>query len=551
MRVGIDFDNTIANYEQIFVTAAQTRGWITRGFQGSKRELRDTVRLLADGETKWQMLQAEVYGARMAQAVPFKGVIEFFRAALRHGIELCVVSHKTRFAPYDTQGIDLREAALRWLEVQGFLDPGGHGLSRHSVFFADTRADKIARIAASGCTVFIDDLAEVLVDPAFPPWVERILFSTSGEPPPSDDVTICRSWGEIGRRVIDRPVLVAHAPHGHAGLLAVTERLAGDAVCTIAPARPGGNNRLYRVETRRGDVFALKAYPRQEGDRRDRLGTELKALSFMRRHGIDQIPGVVAADSQAGYALYEWIEGEPPAAGASSLSAVLAFLRALERLSSAEGAVLLPLASEACLSAAEIVTQVDRRATALSATAEDHPELSAFLRGDFRRARERVVTAAGEDYARVGLGFDSPIDPAQRRLSPSDFGFHNALARPDGTVVFLDFEYFGWDDPAKLCCDFVLHPAMDLTDELQQRFLRSVSDIYAADPAFPHRLAACMPLYGLRWTMILLNEFLPERWQRRLAAGSSGSRPDVLRRQLAKAKTMLARVTFADAWVAP
>jgi hypothetical protein len=551
MRVGIDFDNTIANYEQIFVAAAQARGWITRGFRGSKRELRDAVRLLTDGETKWQLLQAEVYGARMAQAVPFKGVIEFVHAARRSGIELCVVSHKTRFAAHDRHGIDLREAALRWLEVQGFLDPGGHGLSRHWVFFEDTRADKIARIAASGCTIFVDDLAEVLVDPAFPSRVERILFSTSGEPAPLGDVAICRSWDEIGRRLLDRPVRVVQAPRGCPELAAVAERLVGDAVCAIAPARPGGNNRLYRVETRRGDVFALKAYPRQEGDPRDRLGTELKALSFMRRHGIDQIPGVVAADSQDGYALYEWIEGEPPAADANSLSAVLVFVRALERLSSAEGAALLPLASEACLSAAEIVTQVDRRATALSAIAEDHPELSAFLRGDFRRARERVVTAAREDYTRVGLGFDSPIDPARRRLSPSDFGFHNALVRPDGTVVFLDFEYFGWDDPAKLCCDFVLHPGMDLTDELQQRFLRGVNDIFAADPALPHRLAACMPLYGLRWTMILLNEFLPERWQRRLAAGLSGNRPQVLRRQLAKAKTMLARVTFADAGVAP
>jgi len=381
--------------------------------------------------------------------------------------------------------------------------------------------------------------------------VERILFSTSGELAPPGDIAICGSWDAIGQRVLDRPVHVAQAPSGRADLSAVAERLAGDAVCTITPARPGGNNRLYRVETHRGDVFALKAYPRQEGDPRDRLGTELNALSFMRRHGIDQIPGVVAADSQAGYGLYEWIEGEPPPADASSLAAVLAFLRALERLSSAEGAALLPLASEACLSAAEIVAQVDRRATALSAIAEDHPELSAFLRGDFRRTRERVVTAAREDYARVGLSFDSPVDPAQRRLSPSDFGFHNALARPDGSVVFLDFEYFGWDDPAKLCCDFVLHPGMHLTDELQQRFLRGVTDIFAVDPALPHRLRACMPLYGLRWTMILLNEFLPERWQRRLAAGSSGSRPDVLRRQLAKAKTMLARVTFADERVAP
>ena len=45
-----------------------------------------------------------------------------------------------------------------------------------------------------------------------------------------------------------------------------------------------------------------------------------------------------------------------------------------------------------------------------------------------------------------------------RVLSPSDFGFHNALRRPDGTIVFVDFEYFGWDDPAKMMADAMLHP---------------------------------------------------------------------------------------------
>lgn len=538
MRVGIDFDNTIANYDLIFVAAAQAQGWIARGFRGNKRELRDVVRLLANGEIKWQMLQAEVYGARMGQATPFPGVSEFFRAARKRGFELYIVSHKTRFARYDPGRVDLREAALRWLETHGLLDRGGHGVTRDQVFFEDTRADKVARIGATGCAVFIDDLAEVLVDPAFPPGIERLLFSTSREALPSGTVFVCGSWEEIGRHILHRPELAEPS--------AVAARLAGGDVCSITPAPLGGNNRLYRVETTDGDVFALKAYPRQEGDPRDRLGTEYGALSFMHRHGIAVVPRPIAADADAGYGLYEWIEGAQPPADARSLSAAIAFLHALNRVRSADDAAVLPFASEACLSAGEIVAQVDRRLAALTAVADEHRALATFLRMEIRYAWARVVTTAREGYARAGLPFDAPIALAQRRLSPSDFGLHNALTRHDGTITFLDFEYFGWDDPAKLCCDFVLHPGMHLTEELQQSFLQGVSDIFAADPDFLHRLRACLPLYAVRWTAILLNEFLPERWQRRRAAGWVGERADVLRQQLDKARVMLARAMSAE-----
>ena len=61
--------------------------------------------------------------------------------------------------------------------------------------------------------------------------------------------------------------------------------------------------------------------------------------------------------------------------------------------------------------------------------------------------------------AKAPVEAELPVE--QRTLSPSDFGFHNALRRPDGRVVFLDLEYFGWDDPAKMISDFLLHPALE------------------------------------------------------------------------------------------
>ena len=62
----------------------------------------------------------------------------------------------------------------------------------------------------------------------------------------------------------------------------------------------------------------------------------------------------------------------------------------------------------------------------------------------------------------------------------------------------------------------------------------------AAIRRFAHRLSAFLPLFGLRWVLILLNEFIPERWQRRVLAGETGSWSGVKARQLASAREFLA-----------
>ena len=61
------------------------------------------------------------------------------------------------------------------------------------------------------------------------------------------------------------------------------------------------------------------------------------------------------------------------------------------------------------------------------------------------------------------------------------------------------------------------------------------------DPDFGARLAILQPLYALRWTMIILNEFLPDRWRRRQNAGVREAHATVLASQLGKAQAMLAK----------
>ena len=202
MRIGIDFDNTLIDYTDVFVAAARERGLIGDTVGASKRDVRDAIRRLPDGEVTWQRLQGHVYGRAITGARMFAGAGEFLRACHRRDAAVFIVSHKTRYGHYDPARVDLREAAIRWMAAHGCFRPEEGGIPRENVFFADDRAAKLARIAALDCSHFIDDLEEVFADPGFPAGVTRILFGADGDA--RVDFT-CASWAEITMAVFGDP----------------------------------------------------------------------------------------------------------------------------------------------------------------------------------------------------------------------------------------------------------------------------------------------------------------------------------------------------------
>lgn len=128
-----------------------------------------------------------------------------------------------------------------------------------------------------------------------------------------------------------------------------------------------------------------------------------------------------------------------------------------------------------------------------------------------------------------------------RTLSPSDFGFHNALRR-DGRMIFFDFEYFGWDDPAKTISDLLLHPGMGLALEQRRQFAQGLLEGLAMKP-LALRTRLVFPLYGIKWCLILLNEFLLGALERRAFADQTGPSPKERQaRQLAKAQRKLTQL---------
>lgn len=184
MRLGLDFDNTLISYDQLFHRVALDKGLIPAEIPKQKNAVRDSMRERGI-EEEWTRLQGEVYGGRILEAEPYPDMLATLRQLADKHIPMCIVSHKTR-TPYLGEPWDLHAAARGWLQKQGFLDAGGLAWSEGKIFFELTKAEKVARILALGCTHYVDDLPEILA--MLPGHVERILFA------PGQDVESQSGW---------------------------------------------------------------------------------------------------------------------------------------------------------------------------------------------------------------------------------------------------------------------------------------------------------------------------------------------------------------------
>jgi Phosphotransferase enzyme family len=300
----------------------------------------------------------------------------------------------------------------------------------------------------------------------------------------------------------------------------------------------GKNNQVYRVDTE-GAPLVLKRYFSDPRDGRDRLSAEWNFLARAWRDGVRAIPQPLAKDAGAQAALYGFIAGRKLDAGqleARHIDAAADFILAVNAKRHAD----LPAASDACFSISDHLELVERRLLRLAALDSQAPHAAAAqrlvfaaLRPSWDGLRQRAVREA---FAR-GLDLHRSLSEAECLLSPSDFGFHNALAAGDGGLVFLDFEYAGLDDPAKLVVDFFCQPEVPVPLAYFDGFIARL----ALGDAAQARCRLLLDVARVKWACILLNDFLPVGAARRAFADAS-EREARCAAQLEKAKAKLAEI---------
>ena len=508
LRIGLDFDNTIANYDQAFPEVARILGYETNNLNATlnKRDLKLKLLKQPDGDTAWQKVQGLVYGKFIDLASLYPGVYEFVLRAFASGHEIFIVSHKTELGHFDESRTPLRQAATTWLINQKLVGDSDSKIKLQNIYYAETRDEKINKIVELQLDVFIDDLDEVLSDRSFPKRTRKILFGSGATT--SQEILAMQSWREVGDELfgeIDANVILAGAKH-----------VCPDLNCSSAQRVEGrGNSKIFRVETSQGSI-ALKVYPDLAVDNRLRRNAEWQALKFLQRNKLP-VPKPVQTDAELNWSLIEWIDGSPAdPQNQVNLGQAATFIQNLNQASRAvsSGSVF-GLATEACLNPSLIENQINNRLAALKSVKDS--ALRDFVDNSVSPTLVRTI----ERSRRLMVGnYDVNLDQRFWTLSPSDFGLHNAIATRQSNLVFFDFEYFGWDDPVKLTADVCLHPGMSLDENAQQYWISEAKRLFANDPNFGVRLNALYPLYAIRWALIMLNEYRTDKIKNRLNAQS-------------------------------
>jgi hypothetical protein len=315
----------------------------------------------------------------------------------------------------------------------------------------------------------------------------------------------------------------------------------------LIPLPGGANNRVFRLEAVGGPAL-LKAYFRHPEDRRDRLGTEFAFSAFAWECGVRALPRPLACDPEGGVGLYEYVEGRRAVPGEVSddwMEQAVDFFRAVNQARQAGAAQALPMASEACLSLEAHLGLVEarvRRLGAASGSAPSERAAASFIRDELVPTWARLDTHVRRGAAHQGLDLARDLAPADQCLSPSDFGYHNVIVEAGGRLRFIDFEYAGWDDPAKTICDFFCQPAVPAPAAWFDRFAAAVLAGWPEAEPLRRRAMLLLPLYRLKWCCIMLNDFLPAGRARRKFAGGEVDGEARAAAQLAKARHALAAI---------
>ena len=194
MRIGIDFDNTIVSYDALFHKVAIEKEIIPAGVRPTKVAVREYL-VRSGREELWTEMQGHVYGARMDEAVAYPGAVEFLKWAARQGASVLIISHKT-LHPFLGPRYDLHAAARSWVE-RHLEDRGRALVTAGDVYFELTQQEKLARIGASSCDYYIDDLPEILLAPGFPVGTRRILFDPEAHHADAGPINVMGSWQDI------------------------------------------------------------------------------------------------------------------------------------------------------------------------------------------------------------------------------------------------------------------------------------------------------------------------------------------------------------------
>ena len=279
---------------------------------------------------------------------------------------------------------------------------------------------------------------------------------------------------------------------------------------TLVRLKGGINNNVYRC----GDdqkYWIIKRYNQSQNSKHDRMQAEVEFLNYAREAVPGTTPEIIDIDHNYRCVVLEHLEGTHfPEGLTPTEDAVKQALDFWEKLNSAVHNTKNKIkmeAAEGFLSLYEHIKNIKERLQKMEITnlSEETKLKAKYILKRLDSEYERVLDSTSE-IVEKGLIADE-ISSQERMISPGDFGFHNAIETKTG-IVFIDFEFAGWDDPAKTILDFTLQPKVP-TGLNAETIIQSLGKNYSKE--IKYRCKVLRPILRLKWYCIILGVLQPRR----------------------------------------
>lgn len=314
----------------------------------------------------------------------------------------------------------------------------------------------------------------------------------------------------------------------------------GASVDSLTSLQGGINNQVFSCSDRnqQSKRYVIKGYAPKGSS--DRMAAEVQFLHYAKLVAPHYVPSLLVEDEERRCVVLEYLNGDPYPAGISPSEQDILEAGNFFHLLNADQLLakqhIKQSAAEGFLSLAEHLENVSGR---LQQLRTEH------LRVEFRFQANLLVQNIIQEFGVIADQTKALIDKGQIQdainwedccVSPSDFGFHNAFRAVNG-VKFFDFEFAGWDDPAKLMVDFMLQPRIPVAPSLSNTFYRSITS-FGGDRLMD-RIGVLGPILRLKWLCIMLSVLRPDRLHEMQIVAQSKISENYIKQRLQEAQAYI------------
>ncbi len=308
---------------------------------------------------------------------------------------------------------------------------------------------------------------------------------------------------------------------------------------TLEPLMGGINNQVFRCKAAERR-FVLKGYAAHRTGEHDRFKAEVEFLNYASLVAPEFVPQFMGSDERSRSLVLESLEGERFQEGShpskDDIERAVIFIRSLNTGIDLAKQYVKSSAADGFLRLTEHLQNIEYRVSEMGvqhlpenfrARAE---ELTKSIRRELNHLQDSTTQLIAKGYC------ENALSPSARCISPSDFGFHNAIRTPQG-IKFFDFEFAGWDDPVKAVSDFDLQPRVPLN--LRARVLSKALPQWGKGLA--ERYDVLFPILKLKWTCIILAVLNPDRYAQIIALDDGQASEQLVRGKLDLAQSYLTK----------